>query len=271
MARVKSTLQITGSINGLSFYTIRGGDTVYVRTKGGPSARRMKVGEEFATVRKHQVEWEACVKFSKMLKGTVGEVAKLGDFNVSPVWNGLGKKIMALDVEHPVGERSLQVTRCPDWLAGYNLNRRFPFNTIFRGGLQLDIDTQQQKLQVAVSRINTANDLYNVQKLPYFRLVFSFGYLSNQVCFPDAKYQRYSSEKGVTEMDSRSTVTDWLPTFGIIESQTIEINLDVLLPDEKKEVVLFVASAGIEFGTIGMGNAVEAVKHACCGKIMQVK
>ena len=96
MARVKSTLQITGSINGLSFYTIRGGDTVYVRTKGGPSARRMKVGEEFATVRKHQAEWEACVKFSKMLKGTVGAVAKLGDFNVSPVWNGLGKKIMAL-------------------------------------------------------------------------------------------------------------------------------------------------------------------------------
>jgi hypothetical protein len=143
MARVKSTLQITGSINGLSFYTIRGGDTVYVRTKGGPSARRMKVGEEFATVRKHQAEWEACVKFSKMMKGAVGEVAKLGDFNVSPVWNGLGKKIMALDAEHPVGERSLQVTRCPDWLAGYNLNRRFPFNSIFRGDLQLDIDTQQ--------------------------------------------------------------------------------------------------------------------------------
>lgn len=271
MARVKGTLQITGGVKGLSFYTIQGGDTVYVRTKGGPSAKRMKTGKEFELVRKHQNEWAACVKFSRTLKNVVGEVAKLGDFNVSPVWNGLGKKIMALDTGHPLGERSLQLTRCPEWLAGYNLNKNFPFNSVFRGALQVDLDKEQMSLKITVPCINTVNDLYNVRKLPCFRLVFSFGFVPDLVCVTDSNYRHYATENGVMEGVSRSTTTEWFSTSAIIESQTIEIDLSAIVKIADTTSVTFVASAGIQFGNYSIGSAVEAVKNACCGKIIQVK
>jgi len=47
MARVNGLFNIQGKLGNVSFYTIKGGDTVYLRTKGGPTARRIKVGEEF--------------------------------------------------------------------------------------------------------------------------------------------------------------------------------------------------------------------------------
>ena len=268
MARLKSTLQITGGINGLSFYTIKGGDTVYVRTKGGPSAKQLKVGEEFAVVRKHQVEWSACVMFSRALKDAMGDVYKFADFNVSPVWNGLGKKIMALDTEHPLGERSLRLTQCREWLAGYNLNKNFPFNSVFRGTLQLEIDKAQQHLTVMVPRINPSNDLYNVRKLPYFRFVFSLGFISDFVCYPEAKYQKYASANGIIAGASQSILTDWFSAADITDGQTIDVVVNTPVKEENRTFVTFIASAGIQFGTIGLDGSIEAVKNACCGKIM---
>lgn len=103
MARVKGPFQITGGIQGTSFYTMKGSDAVFMRTKGGPSKRRMKVGEEFALVRKHQSEWAACVLFSNQLNNATCKFKKMGDYNVSPVWNGFGKKLINLDTEHVIG------------------------------------------------------------------------------------------------------------------------------------------------------------------------
>ncbi|MBB3186566.1 hypothetical protein [Microbacter margulisiae] len=269
MARLKGTLQITGGLTNLSFYTIKGSDQVYVRTKGGPSARQMKTGKSFALVRKHQVEWGACVMFSRALKETIREVARLGDFNVSPFWNGLGKKIIALDPQHPLGERSLQLTRCADCLTGYNLNKSFPFNSIFRGALQFDPDKELMRLRVTVPRINTANDLYNVQKLPYFRLVFSFGFLANLECSLDDKDPKYFPENDITAWTTtKSLTTDWLPATGIIDGQTYEIMLDTALKEEDKKHVTFVTAAGIQFGNTSLGGSIEVVKNACCGKIV---
>ena len=175
MARVKGALQITGGIKGVSFYTMKGSDTIFMRTKGGPSKRRMKTGKEFELVRKHQVEWGGCVMFSQWVDWASGEFKKLGDFNVSPVWNGLGKKIMKLDTEHVVGERSIELTKCKEVLEGYNLNRNFAFNAVFRTSIQFEVDKKLDTAKVKLPRINTENDLYNVQKLPYFRLKFSLG------------------------------------------------------------------------------------------------
>src|ERR1035437_2623451 len=110
MTIIKGPFQMAGSISGLSFYTNAGSDKVIMRTKGGPSARRMKIGKEFEGMRKHQTEWSACVKFSKGIRLALGENYHLADYNVSPVWCGMGKKLISLDTENPVGERVLMIS-----------------------------------------------------------------------------------------------------------------------------------------------------------------
>ncbi len=271
MARVKGTIQMTGGISGLSFYTMKGSDTVFVRTKGGPSKRRMKVGEEFAEVRKHQSEWAGCVKFSQMVKSACGEVYRLADFNVSPTWNGLGKKIMALDTDHETGERYLQLTRCPEALAGYNLNRNFPFNSVLRSSLQFALDKEKLQLSIEIPRINTVNDIYNVQKLPYFRLIFTLGIVTDIVYHTETHYYNSLSAGKLSGGASRSITTEWFSAQDIIAAQRVEMAFDTYPKADDLTQTTILASAGIEFGTAGLGGTIEAVKNACCGKIVLAK
>ena len=72
MARVNGIFKITGTLQNVSFYTMKGSDKVYARTKGGPTKRRMKVGPEFELLRKHQEEWKGCVLFSQNFSASLG-------------------------------------------------------------------------------------------------------------------------------------------------------------------------------------------------------
>jgi hypothetical protein len=49
MARVKGQLKYSGSIQDTTFYSLPGSDAVFARMKSGPSKRRMKEDDEFAT------------------------------------------------------------------------------------------------------------------------------------------------------------------------------------------------------------------------------
>jgi len=271
MARVKGALQITGGIKGVSFYTMKGCDTIFMRTKGGPSKRRMKTGKEFELVRKHQVEWGACVLFSRAMDNATAGLKKLGDFNVSPVWNGLGKKIMKLDTEHVVGERSIELTKCKHVLEGYNLNRNFAFNAVFRTSIQFDLDVKTEILKVKLPRINTENDIYNVQKLPYFRLIFSLGMLSDiyfdATISPSSFRPFFKNDIGY----SITNETEWLSAHDLIAEQTLEVVLPPWISEEMKPHYTYLVCAAIEFGNVGFAGKIEPVKNASCAKIMMAE
>ena len=268
MAIVKGALQVTGGIKGVSFYSISGSDKVIMRTKGGPTKRRMKVGPEFEKVRKHQAEWAACVMFSNHLNYATGEFKKLGDYNVSPVWNGIGKKLINLDKEHETGQRSLCLSHYPLALEGFNMNRNFTFNAVFRALLSIELNKKEKKLTIQIPRINTANDLYNVQKLPYFRLQFSLGIISDIVYFENENYKPYKFMVDQLPAYSQLEKTEWLSTNDIIESSQFEIILDTDLPDEEIQHLTFLASAAIEFARVGFAGQIEPVKRASAAKIL---
>lgn len=271
MARVNGIFKITGSLQNVSFYTMKGSDKVYARTKGGPTKRRMKVGPEFELLRKHQVEWKGCVLFSQDFSTSLGSVYRMRDYNVSPVLNGIAKKIIKLDTEHAIGERSILLSKSRETFEGFNLNRGFPFNTVFRTSLQVETDKKNGRMLVRIPRIVTTNDLYNVQNLPYFRLTF------NLCQFSDLKFSAESSDRyepAMSEIYLRNAEksTGWLSTNDVIPEQVLELELDLdkVSFDEDMEHLTCMGSAGIEFGNVGAGGKIEAVKHACCAKILSV-
>ena len=63
MAIVKGAFQMTGSIRGVSFYTVRGSEKVIMRTKGGASKEKIKSSPKFEGLRKQQKEFGGCSKF----------------------------------------------------------------------------------------------------------------------------------------------------------------------------------------------------------------
>ena len=269
MARVNGIFNITGSLQNVSFYTMKGSDKVYVRTKGGPTSRRMKVGPEFELVRKHQVEWKGCVKFSQDFSACLNSIYRMRDYNVSPVLNGIAKKIMKLDTEHEIGERSILLSKSRETFEGFNLNRRFPFNAVFRTSLQVEIDKKQGRMVIRIPLIVTANDLYNVQNLPYFRLTFNLCHFSDMI-FSSSASKSYVSAISEINLRRVEKSTEWLPANDVIPEQTLELNLNKEISDEEMEHLTCMGSAGIEFGNTGAGGKIEPVKFACCAKILKV-
>ncbi len=268
MARVNGPFNITGGIKGVSFYTMKGSDTVFMRTKGGPSKRRMKVGAEFELVRKHQVEWRACVLFSSTLNGVCSELKKLGDYNVAPVWNGIGKKLMNLDTEHEVGKRWLELSNYPQVLEGFNINRNFVFNALFPANIQYELNKADNTLHIQLPRIKTQNDLYNLRNLPYFRLHFSLGLMSDIYFDAELVHGPYIQFNNPRHAFVAKNVTDWFSSNDMIPEKTIEMRLNKPVPPELKEHFSFLACVGIEFGNVGFAGQIEPVKNASAAKIV---
>ena len=270
MAIVKGAFQMTGSVGNISFYKIAGSDKVIMRTKGGPTKRRLKVGPEFELVRKHQKEWAACVLFSRSLRYALSNVYKFADFNVSPVWNGLGKNIMKADEEHVIGERSLMVSKFKSELESFQLNRNFTFNAVMGVIPQVSIDREALKGIAVIPKMNSEQCLLNIQKLPYFRLVVALGIISDLHSEINANRYNYLPELKNANGINKSTVTEWLSTRDYIEEMELTVELFPSLKNDITDNTTFILSMGIEFGNVGFGGKIEAVKRACSGRIMKV-
>ena len=268
MAIVKGAIQATGSIKGVSFYTRNGSDKVIMRTKGGASKSRIAKGAEFEKLRQHQQEWGACVQFARAVKGAVGDITRLADFNLSPAWTGLGKNLMGLDKSAVVGERSVKLTAYRQALEGYELNRRNPFNTVLRTTLAFTVDKEQLRATISFQRINTSMSLNNYRQLPYFRILVTLGCVSDLRYNPLNLFYNYEPTSQTLHGLYAIHTGEWLSTDDIIAEKTFTLQLsEDMIPEDKSEVTLLL-SVGVEFGKVGFGGEILPVKYAGSGKIL---
>jgi len=270
MAISKNVLKMTGSVGLLTHYQLPGSDKVYVRKKAGPKPERIKEGAEFETVRKHQVEWKACVLFSQALKNAVGDVYRLADYNVSPVWNGLAKNIIKTDTEHLVGERSLFVSAYKGELKGFSLNRNYALNALLGVQPAIVLDVETLFASIRFPAFNTSRELLNVRKLPYFRIIVCVGIISDYYYTPDNRFTKYLPKHEWASGLSISKSSEWLSTNDMIDEQLFEIQYDEKFTPKEKENLTYLVSMGIEFGNVGFGGKIEGVKYAGAGKIIDV-
>ncbi len=268
MARVKGQLKYSGSIQDTTFYSLPGSDAVFARMKGGPSKRRMKEGDEFALLRKHQKEWAACVLFSKTLDIFTFRMKKLGDYNVSPVWNGIGKKLINLDQTHVIGERWLELSKYPLALEGFNMNKNFQFNAVFKASIQFELNKSEQSITIKVPRFNSQNELFNLRKLPYFRLKFSIALFSDIYFNTETKDKPYKFFMERTAKMGDEIETSWLSTNDLIPANEYTLTVEQIVPEELKMHYTYLFCAGIEFAANGFAGLIEPVKNASAAKIL---
>ena len=65
--------------------------------KVGAKKYTIQHGKNFAKLRLHQTEWSGCVQYALSKRSVIGETNRLADFNLCPVWTGMGRKILKLD------------------------------------------------------------------------------------------------------------------------------------------------------------------------------
>ena len=266
MAIVKGAFQLTGSIRGVSFYTVRGSDKVIMRTKGGASKEKIKSSPKFEGLHKQQKEWSGCAKFGSITRYAFGGLHRLADYNLTPVLNGMGKNLMKLDTASETGRRSLKLTSYPQALEGFNFNRNYPLNTVLRVSPVATLNRGKLEASVSIPRINTDIDLLNIQRLPFFRLIVAIGTVS------DLQYNEQANDyepmapalHGVSE-----TLTGvWQSTQTIVAEQTMTVALTEQEVNELTDRVTVLVSMAVEFGNVGFTGEPVEVKYAGCGKVL---
>ena len=266
MTIVKGFMQLTGSIQGVSFYTLRGSDKVIMRTKGGATKKQISKSPRCENTRKQNMEFGGCSKFGSKARKAFGGLYRIADYNLTPVLTGMGKNLMKLDTVSEIGRRNLKLTQNKEILEGFNFNRNYPFNTVVRISPQWLLDRNNLRATVTVPRINTDIDLLNIQKLPFFRLIVAIGTVS------DLAYNETKKEYKPLVPDlhgaSNSTTGAWFKTQSIVPEEILTVELNDSLVEELTDDVSVLLSMAIEFGNIGMSDVPVEVKYAGCGKVL---
>ncbi len=273
MARVINSLQkITGTIQNATFYTIMGGDTVYLRTKGGPSKSMIKRSARFAKVRLNNNEWAGCAKMGSYMRHALGGAMELADFPVIGSMNAIAKKIQNTTVGEEHGKRGLYLSKNRDVLLGFNVSRKQVFESVVRVPIKTSLDRETASAQVIIPSINTEMYLYNFRNLPFFRFFVSMCPVSDMIYSEENKKYVVADPDFTYYGDGKDS--DWFPGNGQIPEQTFD--LQATLPHFTKqelpvpECITLVLAIGLEFGKVGPDGKPTPVKYAGCGKVFLV-
>lgn len=268
MARVKQFDVITGSISNLSFYTRKGSDQVFVRTKGGATKSQIKRRPEFANVRKNNKEFGGCSTMSKEIRATFRTIAHVADYNLAPALCSVAKNIQKGDIVNVLGERSVLLSQYKQYLTGFDFNRSLRFDSILRIQIQSQIDRLTHKAVVDVPAFACSMALYMNAKYSLFRLAISLGIATDH----KLNENKHGYEPTHYRLDPVNWYKygQWYSTQATVPEQQLKVDLavDNIEPLDDDTYILSIA---IEFGTLdAFGNPV-AIKNAGAGKILGVK
>jgi hypothetical protein len=265
MARVKQLDVITGSIKNLSFYTVKGSDEVFVRTKGGASKNSIKRRPELVNIRKSNMEFGGCSKMSKEIRQTFASIAHVADYNLTPILSSLAKSIQKGDTVHPVGERSLQLSKYRTYLNGFDFNKSYRFDSILRIPLQWNMDRQVQQATVDLPDFACSMGLYLPGNYSLFRILITMASARDMTLNEHKNGYEHTIEK--LYLGNCQAATPWYSTQASVPAQQLLLNCSNPYQPLTDDDTLILAIA-IEFGNLDAFGNPTALKHAGAGKIL---
>ena len=102
------------------------------------------------------------------MRDAIGETYRLSNFNLTPVWTGMGWKILKPDKVTEIGKRFLRFSQYKQEMEGYNLNKKYPFTTTMQVFPLAELNREKLSATVSFPRINSASDLQNIRHFHTF-------------------------------------------------------------------------------------------------------
>lgn len=273
MARVKNFDQITGNIGKLSFYTRKGSNEIFVRTKGGASKEKIKNDPAFENLRKSNKEFGGCSKMSKQIRLAAFDLTHVADYNLSPVLSSLAKNIQKADRVNPVGEREIRLSAYRTMLTGFSFNRNVRFESLLRIPVQATLDRDKQEAVVTIPAfacsfgLNLASGRGAISAYSLFRISIALGVVTDmQLNVQKTGYEPVHPTLG---LGYKSTSTPWYSTQGSVSEQQLLLNIHEpsAIFNENDTLILTIA---IEFGTLDAFGNPTPVRGEGAGKILGV-
>jgi len=262
MAILKNSIQFTGRLSDLSAYTMKGSDKIIIRTKGGPTKKQIKKSPSFHNTRLHLQEFSGCSNGSKHIRMAIHPVKHLADYHFTGPLNALCRMIQKMDTVNKWGERSILFSKQSHVLAGFQLNRKNPLDSVIRHPLHTTIDRTTGSAVVQVPELRQKLNLFLPWEAPCFRLVFSLGVVADRIY----NGQDFKDAAGIKEFHTQSFYTPWLHIKQSFAATTVTLQLEH--PEALQDYHTLILSAGIEMGMPVTDSEINRVRHAGSAKII---
>jgi len=267
MATVKNLGIMSGSIGDKTYYTRKGSDKLYVRSKGGPNKNMIAKDPKFDLVRRNNKEFGGCSKMSKEIRQTFVLLAHTADYNLAPTLCSIAKNMQKGDVESALGERSIHLSEYRQYLVGFSFNLANRFDSILRIPIDSEIDRNRQKAMVKIPAFACSMGLYMPGKYAFFSLCISLGVASDLKFNAHTKVYEPTHYRDNIVRDSIST--PWYSTQATVPAQDLILDLAKKADGFSNDETL-ILSIAVQFGTLDVFGNQVAIKNAGAGKILGV-
>ncbi|HEX4877975.1 MAG TPA: hypothetical protein VFV31_14960 [Chitinophagaceae bacterium] len=265
MAKLKGVPAFTGSMGGLSAYTMRGVDRIIIREKGGPRRQQVKKGKQFAITRLRNEEWKGSMKGVQAVNLALQGVRHLADYNYTGGLSKICRLVQDDDTIHgSFGKRSVLFSRSGYKLEGFGLNIYHRLDSLLKAPLSCTLNRQTGTATVEWPDIIPAIHLANPMKQPYYRLVVAAASLADIVYDEARKMYRPAVEEN---RKSRIVTTAWRVSDEMTPAQEAELITENWQPQQPLSLVV---AAGIEYGRPQSGGYIGFTKYAGAAKILKV-
>ena len=261
MARLTSNLTFTGSVGELTAYKRKGSDSIILQQKEGPSREQIKTHPSFANTRRNNAEFGGRSTATRYIRRGLQQLSNVCDDKVAGSINAWLKPIQALDTESEWGRRSVCLSKQPYLLAGFTLNRHYPFDSVVRAPLPYTLNREALQATIAIPELLPGINLQVGESYPFYRLTAVLAivpdvFYNNHKYFPKPEYENLWPEAAHTEW--------YLAENGSPASQ---LTLQLLTPPADEGFSLML-SIGISLGKVGVGGVVQQAKEGGTAKIV---
>ena len=264
MATGNSVLDAVGRTGPIHTYKMRGIKKNVIRTHGGASKQQIKTSKNFAVTRSLNAEWKGVTDVASSLGMALSRLKPMADYNITGPLNALIKKIQVLDAENPKGKRSILLSRYPQFLGSFSLNRDKLLESVIRQPLFFQIDPSTGKTNITIPLLQPKINFFPDTRYAYFRLILDCGALSDRV-FDDATNEYISVNKELPDFIPIHSA--WFQTNIMLASANFHIEVNNNKLPAPGAMLFF--SAGIQYGMPGPDGSIQPVPYAGTGRILQ--
>ncbi|MDF2188881.1 hypothetical protein [Paraflavitalea sp. CAU 1676] len=288
MGKLNESFDFSGSVGNLSVYKMRGVEKPVVRRKGGPSREKVKTGERFEMTRRNNSEFGARAAMSKWILKSLLFHKTLADYNIAGPINSLLKPIQDMDEDNIYGQRALRLTRNPEILKGFSLNRNANFDAIVRTPVEYEFFESQTSVLITIPELKPYVNLFPNEKYPWFSIMVSLGlvpdlFFTQNGAPIDKSYDSFTnpmaasyvhkytfSDPGYAYFQAAPTslMTMWHPVKQGMPATTMELELVAEPPNSNHTLILAV---GFVYGYQENATHIQAARYAGAAKILGVE
>ncbi|MFG6687039.1 hypothetical protein ACGK9U_10680 [Mariniflexile sp. HNIBRBA6329] len=241
MPKQKGLIKIKGTLNGLSFYPLKG---AYISRRAvGPSKERIQSDPAFVNVKHNNQEFGGASSLSKTIRQGLGKTAKeFKDSHMASRLTGVCSKIIKKG-SGTHGQREAHINNNPDALIGFQLNKNQAFNQIYTAKPRVTSHNNPTNITVTIPKISEKHLI----KVPENTTHVQFTAALCMVSKAQWQSQLQSYQPIRPECHGIGTSQQTIPLLCKIEHTNIQIQLETPLTNQISTNIAITVWLGIQF------------------------